>query len=178
MIRASGDEDLEKPESMSVDLRNAFRLSFVTGETEFPIPPVSEILARLRSGPAWDGASVAPADGQFHLLHVEWHEGHGFVVQCYEDEHAWSDFLLTGPRCGPPMIEINLGGQALEQWPCELFVPEELARQALDCFLTAGKQDPALHWVRIDAFPRETIWEGREGRKAWEHSKSATNHDV
>ena len=163
---------------MSVDLPNAFRLSFVTGATELPIPPVSEILARLRSGPVWDGASVAPADDQFPLLHVEWHEGHGFVIQCYEDEQAWSDFLLTGPRCGPPMIEINLGGQALERWPSDLFVPEEVARQALDCFLTLGKQDPALHWVRIDAFPRETIWEGREGRKAWERSKSATKHDV
>ena len=95
---------------MSVDLKNAFRLSFVTGETALPIPPVSEILARLRSGPVWDGASIAPADDQFPLLHVEWHEGHGFVIQCYEDEQAWSDFLLTGARCGPPTIEINLGG--------------------------------------------------------------------
>jgi len=44
---------------MSVDLKNAFRLSFVTGETALPIPPASEILARLRSGPVWDGASIA-----------------------------------------------------------------------------------------------------------------------
>jgi hypothetical protein len=80
---------------MSVDLKNAFRLSFVTGETELPIPAVSEILARLRSGPVWDVASIAPDNDQFPLLHVEWHEGHGFVIQCYEDEQAWSDFLLT-----------------------------------------------------------------------------------
>ena len=66
---------------MSVDLKNAFRLLFVTGETERPIPPASEILARLRSGPVWDSASVAPADDQFPLLHIEWHEGHGFVIQ-------------------------------------------------------------------------------------------------
>ena len=162
---------------MSVDLKNAFRLSFVTGETQLPIPAASEILARLRSAPVWDVASIAPANHQFPLLHVEWHEGQGFIIQCYEDEQAWSDFLLTGPRCGSPTIEINLGGQALERWPAELFVPEELARQALDCFLIAGKQDPALHWVRIDAFPRETIWEGREGREAWERANSAT-HDV
>jgi hypothetical protein len=146
---------------MSVDLHYEFRLSFVTGETQPPIPAVSEILARLRSGPVWDVASIAPATDQFPLLHVEWHEGQGFIIQCYEDEQAWSDFLLTGPCCGSPAIEINLGGQALERWPSELFVPEELARQALDYFLAFGKQDSRLHWVRIDAFPWETIWEGR-----------------
>jgi hypothetical protein len=160
---------------MSVDLKNAFRLSFVTSETALPIPAVSEILARLRSGPVWDGASIAPADDRFPLLHVEWHEGHGFVIQCYEDEQAWSDFLLTRVPCGPPTIEINLGGQALERWPAELFVPEELAHQALDCFLTRGSQDPGLRWIRIDAFPRETVWKDREGREAWERVNSATN---
>jgi hypothetical protein len=163
---------------MSVDLENAFRLSFVTGETAPPIPPVPEILARLRSGPVWDGASIAPADDQFPLLHVEWHEGHGFVVQCYEDERAWSDFLLTGVPWGPPMIEINLGGQALERWPSELFVPEELAGQALDCFLATGKQDRVLQWIGIDAFPRTIIWERREGREASERANSGTRHDV
>lgn len=163
---------------MSVDLKNAFRLSFVTGETALPIPTVSEILARVRSGPVWDGASIAPADDQFPLLRVEWHEGHGFVIQCYEDEQAWSDFVVTGVPCGPPTIEINLGGQALERWPSELLVPEELAGQALNCFLTTGKQDRALHWVRIDAFPRMIIWEGREGREARERANSGTRHDV
>ena len=155
---------------MSVDLKNAFRLSFVTGETEHPIPPVSEILARLQSGPFWDGASIAHVDEQFPLLHIEWHQGHGFVLQCYEDEQAWSDFLLTDAGCGPPAIEINLGGQTLERWPSELFVPAELAHQAVDWFLTTGKQDPALPWIRIDAFPCETVWEGREGREAWERA--------
>ena len=163
---------------MSVDLRNAFRLSFVTGETELPIPPASEILARLRSGPVWDSASLTPAtDDQFPLLHVEWHDDHGFVIQCYEDEQAWSDFLLTGAHCGPPTIEINLGGQTLERWPSELFVSEELAHQALAYFLSRGRQDPTLHWIRIDAFPRETVWEGRDGRAAWERANSTTEHD-
>jgi len=78
---------------MSVNLKNPFRLSFVTGETEIPIPAVSQILARLRSGPVWDVASIAPADDQFPLLHAEWHEGHGFVIQCYEDEQAVSEQL-------------------------------------------------------------------------------------
>jgi len=79
MIRASGDEDLEKARSMSADRKNAFRLSFVTGETQLSIPAVSEILARLRLGPVWDVASIVPVEDQFPLLHVEWHEGQGFV---------------------------------------------------------------------------------------------------
>jgi hypothetical protein len=160
---------------MRADLKHSLRLSFLTSEVALPIPTVSEILARLRSGPVWDGASIAPADGQFPLLRVEWHEGHGFVIQCYEDEQAWSDFLTIGVPCGPPTIEINLGGQALERWPSELFVPEQLAVQALDYFIATGKQDPALHWVRIDAFHRETLWESREGREAWERAKHQTD---
>jgi hypothetical protein len=163
---------------MSVDLKNALGLSFVTGETALPVPPVSEILARLRSGPVWDGASISPADDQFPLLHIEWHESHGFVIQCYEDAHAWSNFLVIGVPCGPPTIEINLGGQALERWPTALFVPEELAGQALDCFLATGKQDRALQWVRIDALPRTIIWEGRKARETWERANSGTRHDV
>jgi hypothetical protein len=67
---------------MGVDFKHGLRLSFVTSETALPIPVVLEILARLRSGPAWDGASIAPADEQFPLLRVEWHAGHGFVLQC------------------------------------------------------------------------------------------------
>jgi hypothetical protein len=65
---------------------------------------------------------------------------------------------------------VELGGQALERWPRELFVSMALATQALDHFLNFGKQDLALEWVRIDAFPRETIWEDREGREAWERA--------
>src|SRR5260221_395815 len=163
---------------MSIDQSCPFRLSFVTGEAELPIPSASEILTRVQAGPVWDVASIAPANDQFPLLHVEWHAGKGFVIQCYEDEQTRSDFLTRGPCCGPPTIEINLGGQALERWPSELFVPEDLARRALAYFLTIGKQDPALSWVRIDEFPRETVWEGRVGRETGERTNSATKYDV
>ena len=158
---------------MSVDLGSSLRLSFVTGQTPLPIPEASEILARVQSSPVWDVASIAPADEQFPLLHIEWHVGRGFVMQCYENENSWSDFLVVGPECGPPAIEINLGGQVLERWPSELFVPKELAGPALDYFLVSGKQDATLHWVRIDAFRRETIWEGREGQEALERANSS-----
>lgn len=80
---------------MGVDQRSALSLLFVTGETELPIPSVSEILA-----------------------------------------------------------------------------------QAVDHFLKSGKEKSALHWVRIDAFARETIWEGREGREAWERANPSSSRDA
>ena len=67
-------------------------------------------------------------------------------------------------------IEVELGGQALERWPRELFVSAEQATQALNHFLEFGKQDPALEWVRLDGFPRETLWKGRAQREAWERA--------
>ncbi len=163
---------------MSVEKRSPFRVSFVTGQPELQVVSVTAIFARLQSGPAWDIASIAPVDDQFPRLHIEWHGSNGFVIQCYEDENSWSDFLLAGPDCGPPAVEINLGGQALERWPQELFVPVGFAQRAVEYFLNCGKQDPALHWARIDAFPRETIWEGRKSREAWEDSNGPTNRDV
>jgi len=137
------------------------------------VPSVPELLTRVQSRPVWDGASISPQDAQFPLVHVDWHEGHGFVLQCYEDEESWSDFLVTSQHFSPPSIEVELGGQTLERWPRELFVSAERATQALNHFLESGKQDPTLAWIRIDSFPRETMWEGREGREAWERANRA-----
>ena len=138
-----------------------FRISFVSSAADQPVPPVSEVLARLRASPSWDEASICPADDQFPCIHVGWHEGHGFVIQCFEDERSLGYFLTREAGVSAPAVEINLGGQALERWPPELFVPEPLAQQTLDGFLNSGKQDAALPWVRIDGFPRETVWESR-----------------
>lgn len=135
-----------------------------------PIASASELLTEVQSRPVWDGASISPADAAYPRVHLDWHAGHGFVFQCYEDEESWSDFLVTSRHFSAPSIEMELGGQALERWPRELFVSAELATQALNRFLNCGKQDPTLEWIRIDAFPRETIWEGREGREAWERA--------
>lgn len=143
-----------------------------------PVPLVPEILTQVQSRPVWDGASISPEDAQFPLVHVDWHEGHGFVLQCYEDEESWSDFLVTSQHFSPPSIEVELGGQALERWPRELFVSAECASQALNHFLESGKQDPTLDWVRIDAFPRETVWDDRAGREAWERANRTKNGEL
>jgi hypothetical protein len=155
---------------MIAELRNTFRVSFIMSETPTPIRSVLELLTQVQSRPVWDGASISPEGAQVPLVHVDWHEGHGFVLQCYEDEESWSDFLVTSQDFSAPSIEVELGGQALERWPRELFASAELATQALNHFLDSGKQDPALEWIRIDTFPRETVWESSEGREAWERA--------
>jgi hypothetical protein len=63
---------------------------------------------------------------------------------------------------------MNLGGQAVERWPLELFVSEELATETLEHFLDHRQLDPLLCWVGTGQFPREAVWEGPEGREAWE----------
>ena len=56
-------------------------------------------------------------------------------------------------------------------WETVLHRAITLARDAgAELLLEHGKQDPALEWVRIDAFPRETLWEGRAEREAWERA--------
>src|SRR5206468_11505184 len=99
-------------------------------------------------------------------------------IQGVEIENSYSDIHLAGLRCAVPMVEINLGGQSLELCPQELFLPEKLAHRAVEYFLNSGKEDPALCWARIDALPRETIWEGHKGREAWERTHGPTNRDV
>jgi hypothetical protein len=62
-------------------------------------------------------------------------------------------------------VEIEMGGQALEKWRGQLFVDPEQVLEALDFFLKTGKQNGTQHWVRTDAFPREIVWETREGAR-------------
>ena len=155
---------------MIAELRNGFRASFIMSDAPIPITSAQDLLADVRSRPVWDGASISPADAEYPRVHVDWHEGHGFVFQCYEDEESWSDFLVMSRHFSTPSIEVELGGQALERWPRELFVSPELATEAMNHFLERGKQHPALEWVRIDGFPREALWEGRAERETWERA--------
>lgn len=155
---------------MIADLRSRFRASFIMSDAPMPITSAAELLTEVQSRPVWDGASISPADADYPRVHLDWHEGNGFVFQCYEDGESWSDFLATCRDFSAPSVEMELGGQALELWPRELFVPWELATQALNHFLEFGKQQPALEWIRLDGFPRETLWEGRAQQEVWERA--------
>src|SRR5258705_13933997 len=120
---------------MIADLRNRFRASFIMSDAPVPITSVPELLVDVQSRPVWDGASISPADADYPRVHLDWHEGHGFVFQCYEDEESSSDFLVTSRHFSTPSVEVELGGQALERWPRELFVSAVQATQALNHFL-------------------------------------------
>lgn len=160
-------------------LRDSFRLTLLTaadGIVERDVSPPSELLAMLSRGEAWGEASIRPRDSDFPLVLVSFHHSHGFVLQCYEDERSWSDFLVDGDVISASRVEIVLGGQTMERWPSELFVSEPLVKEALAYFLDSGRQKPDLRWVRIDRFPRDVVWEGREGREAWEKAQRA--HDA
>ena len=93
------------------------------------------------------------------------------MLQCFEDEQSWGFFFAEAATLSPPEVEIVLGGQVQERWPRQLFVDPALGAEALDHFLKTGTQKKTRHWIRTDAFPRETVWEGRAGREAWERSR-------
>ena len=83
---------------MIVDLRNTFRVSFVMSDAPMPIASASELLENVQSRPVWDGASISPADADYPRVRLDWHEGHGFVFQCFEGDH--SRFLVPLNRGG------------------------------------------------------------------------------
>jgi hypothetical protein len=158
---------------MSENRRASFQLSFISSEAGIAVPSASEVLARVRSVSPWDEASICPTQSDFPRVHISWHDSEGFNVHCFENEQSLGHFLVNGREFSAPRIEINLGGQALERWPRELFVSEVLATEALEYFLDYAKPKPSLSWTGTGAFPRETIWEGHEEREAWERTNQA-----
>jgi hypothetical protein len=138
----------------------AFQFSTIASNEESDVSTADarELLVRLQARPAWDSARVTPkGDSQFPLLNLSWHEGDGFVVQCFETPQSNSDFLLTGEPLSSPEVYVELGGQTQELWPRQLFVPLALAAEALKEFLESGRQSPSLLWIPIDRFPRRTV---------------------
>ena len=150
-----------------------FRLSAIVGDQypEVEVPPVDELLAKLQAGEVSGEAVIYPASGNFPRAIIDWHAGHGFVLLCFDSEASRGHFLTRGPVTGRPSVPIVLGGQAMEKWPPELFVPKELAVDALHFFLDTGRRKLGLGWARVDDFPREVVWEGRVARSAWEESQ-------
>jgi hypothetical protein len=131
----------------------------------------ASLIEIVRHRPVWDEITLVKEDVQFPSAGPSWHEGHGLVLHCFEDELSWGFFLAESSSLTAPEVDIVLGGQVQERWPRQLFVDPSLGAEALDYFLETGKQKETLHWIRTDALPRETVREGRAGREAWEKSQ-------
>ena len=138
---------------------------------EMEAPPVNELLARLQAGEISGEAVIYPTTGDFPRAMIDWHTGHGFVPLCLDSEASRGHFLTRGPVTSRPSVSIVLGGQAMEKWPPEPFVPEELAADGRRFFLDTGQRTPGLEWARVDKCPREVVREGRAARSAWEESQ-------
>jgi hypothetical protein len=124
-----------------------FRYSTLAESTDHPVRDASEVLAAAVACPMWDEITLATADDQFPRANVSWHDGHGFVVHCFENGESWGFFLAESTSFSVSDVDIVLGGQVQERWPRQLFVSRELAHEALEFFLQSGKQKPTLHWV-------------------------------
>ena len=144
-------------------------------EREASSADLDEVLGEMERGEAWELA-VHPIEEfpQFPRLHIDWQRGFGFVVMVFEDEKSIGFYPIVGAKCGKPEVPIELGGQALEKWPRELFVTRQVAAQILRTFLNTARQDASFVWVANDAFDREVIWEDRGGRIAWEKQQATT----
>ena len=158
----------------TVTTKTGFRLSAVVGGQypEMELPSVAELLTKLQSGEISGEAVIYPISRDFPRAMIDWHTGHGFVLLCFDSDVSRGHFVTRGPVTSRPSVSIVLGGQAMEKWPPELFVPEDLAADGLQFFVDTGRRKPVLEWTRIDRFSREVVWEGSTGRNAWE----ATQH--
>ena len=83
-------------------------------------------------------------------------DGNGFVIQCYESAQTPSCFLATSSRLSEPDVLIELGGCFGELWPRQLFVPQDLALEALRAFLRTGAKSPRRAWIALGDFQRST----------------------
>jgi hypothetical protein len=134
--------------------------------------PVHQLLSRLEAGEVFD-LSVHSVDQriQYPIMHIDWHKDAGFVVMVFENRESDGFYPITAAKTGKPHVQIELGGQALERWPRELFVPRETAAAVFETFIRTGRQDSSVPWVANDAFAREVLWETEAQRRAWERKQ-------
>lgn len=143
-----------------------FSYHTVGGPDAVPLRGAVSALSMAMTLPSWDALVIVADGADFPRMHIDWHEHlglkrnrNGFVLHCFETGDSWGYFLAESLEFSAPDCRIELGGQAIEHWPQELFVPFNLASEALEAFLINGKQQPLLHWVQTDQIPRETLWE-------------------
>ena len=137
-----------------------FRYSTVAGshDMELSSSAARDVLEAMQGRPAWDTVCVVPTGNErFPFMNISWHAEYGLEVQCFETPESNSEFLVTDQALSSPEVYVELGGQTQELWPRQLFVPLELALEALRFFLETGRENQDLRWVPINGFPRRTV---------------------
>ena len=108
-----------------------FRSSTLSGGENAPVPCGAELIEIVRRRPVWDEITISMEDGaQFPRASSSWHEGHGLVLHCFEDELSWGFFLSESTSLSEPEVDIVLGGQVQERWPPHLFCCSSSGRRS------------------------------------------------
>ena len=117
----------------------------------------ARLLKSMECRPEWDEVHISRGKYEYPFVWLSWRPATGYVVHHLGENEHLSFFLTVGETMSSPKVFVDLGGQAQELWPAELFVPFDTARRALEYFLASGKRSPDQCWVKIDRFPRRTI---------------------
>ena len=134
-----------------------------------------ELLNVARGLPRWDAVIVTVGDQQYPRLHITWHDAYGFVVHCFEDKDSWGFFLVEALSFSPPEIEIEVGGQALEKWPRQLFVASERTPPSSEPFPGDRKAERNLQLGANGCVSSPSSLGDCCGRLAWEKSREKTD---
>ncbi len=95
--------------------RIAFRLSAIVGDQypEIEVPPVDELLAKLRAREISGEAVIYPASSEFPRATIDWHPEHGFVLFCFDSETSRGHFLTHDDVMSRPSVEVIPGRLSL-----------------------------------------------------------------
>lgn len=117
----------------------------------------ARLLKSMQSRPEWDEVCISPGVFEYPIVWLSWHPASGYVVQHLGESDRFSFSLAMAETMSSPTVFVDIRGQSQELWPPELFVPFDVAREALEYFLVSGKRFPEQCWVRSDRFPRRTV---------------------
>lgn len=120
----------------------------------------AELLERISTPGYWHEATVHPADSEFPRLGIEHHRRAGYSILCHQDESSIGFLAALRRPLSALTIAVNLGGQVIERWPPELFLPADAALDIAEHFFATGRQHSGFTWARINRFTRQHVHEG------------------
>jgi len=159
------------------------RPDFIVSCLDFDEPrrlSADEIVDYLATPDHWYELSIGPQHSrhpslaEYPFMHVEFHGRAGYSLLLFSEESAIGALAATRSELSKPRVYVCLGGQVIEKWPEELFLPPETAVRVIDHFFSAAEREPSAAWIRLDRFKRETVHRGGKGLiPMWEKLRAA-----